>query len=473
MLNKDLDKENLNRLEKQNEIYNIFGNICDVCPKITHYISDISEILLDKYISICGRVINYRNSKLFIFIRENGIDLQCYCNVKDIEIKKILKLIDIGDCVIFDGKISKSSTGVLTLFVKSILFASKCIVSVPDQYYIQKYEDIYSRNTRTEYLSFHRPAFCAIFLRSSILKYIRNYFYENNFCEVETPILQKIAGGALAKPFETNYLVKKNIFQLRIAPELYLKRLVISGFTKIFEISKNFRNEGISVSHNPEFSMLETYVTYWKMCDMIKFLIHLFSYVTTNLLKNNIKYLSKDQILFLSSLNFLKLKYYNFMEIINNNFGTNINFNSILTELNKYNIYYDDLNNINIEDLYDDYVSKVFVKNNTEYNFICILNHPKKISPLAKHFDNFSYRFEIYFCGYEIVDGFEENNDVVKQNEIFKKQFEDTGRKFDEDYINDMKLGFPYTTGVGLGLDRFICILLGFKNIKDVITYTD
>ena len=470
--NNDRDNRVSNRKNKKELINSKYGSLFDFCPKITHYISEVSKDLENQTVCICGRVVNYRNSKMFIIIREQGMDLQCYCNVKLQDLKEKLKLLDIGDYVLFRGIIKYSNTNVLTLFVENLYFAAKCVIDAPDQYYIQKYQDIYTRKTRTEYLTFHKQSFNNLYLRYLITQFIREFFINNNFCEVETPVLQRIAGGAFAKPFETEYLDKKDIFQLRISPELYLKRLIITGFNRIFEISRNFRNEGLSVNHNPEFSMLETYVMYWHLSDMIEFLLKMIDFIIIKLIEYK-NYLSETQIDFLKKISTKDIKYYNFYNIIQSELGTTECFTTLLKALKQNNIIYNSVDNISFEDLCDDYISKVFVKKFSSESILCIQNYPTKLSPLAKHKDGYALRFEIYLGGIEIIDGFEENNDYEKQLSCFEEQYQITSRKFDNEYINDMKIGFPFTTGAGIGIDRIVLLLLGCKNIRDVISYTD
>jgi len=462
-----------NRKNKLNIINTKYGDRFYYLPVITHYISEINNSFINKIVSVCGRIFNYRNSKLFVLIRECGSDLQCYFDLKKDEFKEHLKLVDTGDIINVTGIIKESSTKVITLFVSSFKIASKCLIHAPDQYYLQNYEDVYTSKTRTNYLTFCKPAFCALYLRSKILNYTRNYFLKNNFLEVETPVLQRIAGGASATPFTTTYIDKKDIFQLRIAPELYLKKHIIAGFTKIFEIAKNFRNEGISVSHNPEFTMLETYVTYWKLQSMIDFKINLIRHIVDSLIENDQQYLTTDQLSFLKSVDFNNVAEYDFLHIIEDNFGKNVCEELLIKDLAKNNIVYDHDNIPSFYDLCDDYISKVFVKK-LNINTLCIIkNHPKALSPLSKYSNHIAHRCEIYFGKYEIVDMFEENNDSELQHNIFKEQQKQNNREYDINYINDMCLGFPYTTGSGIGFDRLVCLLLGYKNIKDIISYTD
>ena len=456
-----------NKLVEINKKYDIYY----FYPNTTHTIEEINESLIGYNVAVIGRVINYRNSKMFIFIRNNGFDIQCYCNVKNNKLQDI-KLVDIGDCICVNGIVKKSNTGVITIFIDSFTFLSKCLITAPDQYYINKKEDIYNRKKRTEYLSFHKVAFNNLHLRYKIVEQIRKFMFDNEFTEVETPILQRIAGGANTKPFVTQYIDKKDIFYLRIAPELYLKRLIISGFNKIFEIAKNFRNEGMSIYHNPEFSMLEAYVVGWKLQNMIDFILLLLNFLVEQLLGIYTKNLSITQINFLKSINFNNIKYFYFQNIIESLIGKEGTINDMFNKYAENNIRYEG-ESMNFYCVCEDYISKIFVKQFEKNQIVCIMHHPAVLSPLAKICNNFALRFEIYINGYEIADGFEEENNAKKQLAIFQQQAKNNNSKFDVEYINDMLIGFPHTTGVGIGLDRLICILLCCKNIRDVISYTD
>ena len=464
-----------NRLDKLNKIIEKQGNIYYYCPNVTHSLNKVSNRLIDKEISVCGRVIQHRNSKMFVIILNEGLDLQCYFDVKNKVIKDNLKLLDIGDFIFVEGIIKKSSTNVLTLFAQNFSFLAKCLCDAPDQYYIKKYEDIYQNEKRTIYLTFHKFAFRNVYLRFRISKYISNYFDSEDFIEVETPILQRIAGGATAKPFKTEYLDKHTIFDLRIAPELYLKRMIICGMKKIYEVAKSFRNEGLSVKHNPEFTMIEAYAVMWGLDKMIKFIINMIHYAINKLLINEINYLSNTQIDFLQSIKFKNVKYYKFEDIIIENFGSNITREVIIDELNKKEAIYNIDCNMSFEELCDDYISKIFIKKFSHNEIICVTHHPASLSPLAKMCEDSKYskRFEIYIRHSEVADGYEEETNYRIQLEKFKLQKIQNNREYDYNYINAMMLGFPVTSGVGIGLDRLACIILGLKNIRDVISYTD
>ncbi len=443
----------------------IFPNIENNCiqDKI-----DLDYILLNfddfcnKEINTHGRLIGHRNSKMFLAIRYKFYDIQCLFpnNKKNNNIKKILH---IGDYIHVNGIVNYSNTGEKTIFINNLVILAKCLRNIPDQYYIQNKQEKYQLENRTMILTFNKNDYMTIYVRFEVIREIRLFLYKQQFIEADTPTLCKIYGGAIAKPFQTHYIVNKELFYLRIAPELYLKRLIVSGFPKIFEICHNFRNEGVSSMHNPEFTMLEVYEINIYLPDVINRAL--------NLLKHIINFISstyKQQI----NIDLENIKYRKFYDII---YEINPNIDNLdIDELIKFtNSLSLSVTSQNRYEIYDDIVSKYYIYKNYKDSIFVLTHHPKELSPLSKIKDNLALRFEIYLFGIEVIDGYEENNNSEKQYQIFREQEILYNRKSDMIFCNDLKIGMMQTCGYGMGIDRLLKILLDKNFIRDVIPFIE
>lgn len=455
------NKENINQKKELNDKNNKpQNNIKQI----------INSNFINKEVDLTARIIHERNDKTFIFLKDDIYTLQCYIDPGNKDIKN---KINNGDIVHVFGIINYSTTKILTLFIKNINVISPCSIIAPSIYYLNKSNHGYSNQFKTIDLTFLKNRFIKIKYFYFVIQCIREYMYKLHYTEAETPTLQKIAGGANAQTFETKYNFQKEVYQMRIASELYLKRLIITGFNKIFEITKNFRNESVTTNHNPEFTMLEVYTTDNYLEDVIKFsmdlLNHIFKqtkeseYIEFHNIAQNLSSLKPIQITFNEII-----KKYLLIDIENKEVDSNL-----ITQIeNKTKIQ-------NIFSTYDEYleeiVTKHIIKNNYKENILILTHHPSSISPLAKinKEKNFSFRYEIYIYGLEITDGYEENTDYKLQHEVFKKQKEVNKRNYDSQYIEDMSLGMKTTAGLGMGINRLVKILTGSKNIRDCIAYIE
>ena len=457
---------------------------------ITHSVEDIISnednfIKEKKNLSIAGRVVSLRNmgKAAFFNIQGNFKRIQCYLsnkniNMKDNEYNTLLDNIDIGDILGIEGEMFYTKTNEYALRVTNFLILSKSIRPLPNlkEKNGEAFNSFDDKELRYRYrhLDFiTNPASKTIFIkRHKIINSFRNILNQNNYIEVETPVLQPIYGGANARPFTTHHHTLDEKLYLRIAVELYLKRLIIGGFDRIYEISKNFRNEGMDRNHNPEFTMLEFYQAYSDVYDMMDFTEKMIREVSLSM--SSVKFdFNKNKVDF--SKSFIKIT---LNELFENEFKIkNLLFNEDkLKKIGKKLSLDKDLS-------YGALVDKIFSLN-IEPNLIqptFVLDFPKIISPLSKikrdQDADIVERFELFIGGMEIANAFSELNDPIDQRERFKSQEKlkakgDTqAQVLDEDFLSALEIGMPPTGGVGIGIDRIVMILTGQKSIKDVILF--
>ncbi|NIH16543.1 MAG: lysine--tRNA ligase [Buchnera aphidicola (Periphyllus lyropictus)] len=486
---KEKNKEFINRKKKLKELkkdgFNFPNNFTKKNTSKKIYLNN--ELInrnklnfLNKTTKIAGRIIKKRimGKASFLTLQDEHGEIQLYSTKNSLKSKKNnyknFKNIDLGDIIGVKGKIFKTRTNELTIHCYKFNLLTKTLRSLPEKYHGLKNKEIRYRKRYIDFIANNHLK--NIFkIRSKIIFYIRKYMNKKKFLEVETPMLHDIPGGALAKPFKTYHNSLNKKMYLRIAPELYLKRLIIGGFEKIFEINRSFRNEGISSRHNPEFTMMEIYIAYTNYKYVMKFLESL------------IKYLFKK----IKKIKFLKNKKNNL--IINKNFKILTMKESIL-KFNKF-INKSDLNDIKkirkianliklklkkkwkigkiLTEIFEKTVEKKLIKPTF------ITEYPIEVSPLARKKNNnskFSERFEFFIGGYEIGNGFSELNDPQEQKKRFIKQIKNKNKKninknYDKDYILALEHGMPPTSGLGIGIDRLIMILTNQENIKDVIMF--
>ncbi|BFI91195.1 lysine--tRNA ligase [Enterobacterales bacterium endosymbiont of Anomoneura mori] len=458
--------KNFKRIDISNEIHNKYNK------------KNIKE-LNKKKISVAGRIMNLRimGSASFVKLKDMGGYIQLYITKNKISKKiyeKQFKKCKLGDILGVKGFLFKTKTGELSIFCNKLYILKKSLRLLPNKFnkildneikYRQRYLDLIINNNSYNIFK----------IRSKIIFYIRNYMNKNKFIEVETPMLQTIPGGAIAKPFITyhNYLNIK--MYLRISPELYLKRLVIGGFERVYEINKNFRNEGISSKHNPEFTMMELYMAYADYKILIKFIESLFKKIVIKLF-NKKKILYKNKLLDFNKpfkkITMIKSikKYYKYINIkyIFNIFYLKKILKSINIKIKKHFKIGNIINNLFEILVIHKLLKPTFI---TEY--------PIEISPLSKRkYNNSSIaeRFELFIGGIEICNGFSELNNSKDQNERFKEQIKTNKNKNniiynDKEFIKALEYGLPPTAGLGIGIDRIIMILTNSNSIRDVILF--
>lgn len=381
-----------------------------------------------------------------------------------------------GDFIEVSGKMFKTKAGEKTLEVKSIRLLSKTLFPLPEKWFGLKNEEIRYRKRYLDLL-INRETKEKFRKRSLLINELRNFLLNKGFLEVETPILQEIAGGAIARPFKTRHNALGQDYYLRIAPELYLKRLIVGGYEKVFEFSRNFRNEGISPQHNPDFTMLEFYWAYADYEKLMKFTEEMVQKVVSRVC-GSYKVAFQNKI-FNFKPPFGKV---DFVKLMKKEIGIDVTKASrreLLDVVRKNRIK----TGAKISALADakliDEIYKKLVRPKIK-GPLFLLDYPKDLIPLAKAKEGDSSKiasFQLIINGWEIIKAYNELNDPIEQNERFlkqakaKKKGDDEAHSFDKDYIEALSYGMPPTAGWGMGIDRFLVILLNQKNIRDVILF--
>ncbi|MEM7027543.1 MAG: lysine--tRNA ligase [Pseudomonadota bacterium] len=431
-------------------------------------------------VSLAGRMMTRRvmGKASFAHIQDMSGQIQLYVRRDDLDegvYNEQFKKWDIGDIVGATGVLMKTNKGELSVHVNTIRLLTKSLQPLPEKYhgltdqeskYRQRYVDlIMNDDTRQTF-----------FIRSRIIEFIRHYLKQENFLEVETPMMHVIPGGATARPFITHHNTLDMDLYLRVAPELYLKRLIVGGFERVFEINRSFRNEGLSPRHNPEFTMLEFYQAYADYEDLMNLTEDMLRKMTMELFgQHKIEYQESDYDF---SQSFLRMT---LVEAIQK-FNADIT-NDILQSIEQLRSYADTLG-IHIEESYGlgklqlEVFEATVEEKLIEPTFIT--HYPTEVSPLARLNDNDSFvtdRFELFIGGREIANGFSELNDPEDQAARFQKQVaeKDAGDQeamhYDDDYITALEYGMPPTAGEGIGIDRLCMLLTNSPTIRDVILF--
>lgn len=429
-------------------------------------------------VKIAGRVIAVRKmgKSAFLHLFDGEAKLQIYIR-KDMVPKEdfqVFKLLDIGDIIGAEGKLFRTKTNELTVLVSKVTFLSKSLHPLPEKWhglqdkelrYRQRYVDlIVNQNTRKIFN-----------LRSLVIQQIRMFFYERGYLEVETPMMHPIPGGASAKPFITRHNALNIDLYLRIAPELYLKRLMVGGMEKVFEVNRNFRNEGISQKHNPEFTMLEFYELYKDFNDYMKLTEDLIEVLNKNLLKDDhIEYEGKKIHM---KPPFKRVKY---MGLVCEKAGISL---EDLWDEEKLKAFIEEY--MPEEDLPPTYgkmlelIFDLYVEPSLQEPTF-VTDYPKVLSPLSKRSrvdERETERFELYIAGMEVANGFSELNDPIDQRNRFEGQVkdrekgDDEAQVIDEDFLTALEFGMGPAAGEGIGIDRLIMLYSGTNSIKEVILF--
>lgn len=473
--------ERKKKLNDSKEYQSVYPNNFDKIHSATEIIKGFDakskeELELNKKeVSIAGRLLTIRlmGNSAFANLHDDSGKIQIYLQKKHVGESgyKLFKIMDLGDIVGVKGEIFKTKTGELTINVSSIVLLSKSLRPLPEKFhgiadveikYRQRYLDLMTNNASKE-----------VFLkRSMIINHIRNFFINNNYTEVETPMMHQIPGGANAKPFVTHHNSLDIDLYLRIAPELFLKRCIIGGFENVFEINRSFRNEGLSIKHNPEFTMIEFYSAYKNFEYLINFIERLFESLCKFLSIGESYTYQDNNIQF--SLPFNRLTFH--QSIIDN--IAEINDDNIHDVAFLDNFCKENKHNEGKPNTVDELLLKIFEKD-VEKKLIqptFITHYPTSVSPLARSLDDnpdLCERFELFISGREIANGFSELNDPDEQAKRFKNQVgeEDELMKYDEDFIKALEYGMPPTAGAGIGIDRLVMLLTDTSSIRDVLLF--
>ena len=410
-------------------------------------------------ISVAGRVVLKRvmGNASFATIRDSSGDIQIYVskNTVDQDIYEDFKTWDLGDIIGVEGKLFKTRTDELTIEASKVILLTKSIRPMPDKFkgladietrYRQRYLDLMSNEESKK-----------VFMdRTKVVESMRSSLKDRDFIEVETPMMHPIPGGAVARPFITNHNALDRDLYLRIAPELYLKRLLVGGFERVFEINRSFRNEGLSTKHNPEFTMLEYYEAYTSLDRTISF--------TEDMIKKAAEEVNKSLQLQWGedSIDVSSFRKANLSDLV-------LEENPELTEKSLQ-----EMGGKNLLELFEETVEAKLIQPTF------VIGYPVEVSPLSRrNNDNpeIADRFELFIGGKEIANGFCELNDPDDQAERFKDQVKakDAGDKeamaYDEDYVIALEHGMPPAVGVGIGIDRLVMLITNQTSIRDVLLF--
>ena len=465
----EVRKEKLKKLREQGKDYPNSFRRNELAKELIKEYSDLSKDDLENTsisVKVAGRIMLRRlmGKASFTTIQDMSAQIQLYLREDTLSNYDDFKTWDIGDIIGVEGELFKTNTGELSIKVTEAILLTKSLKPLPEKH--QGLVDVEQRY-RKRYLDLlvngeSREVFLA---RSKIISETRNYFDSSGFIEVETPMMHPIPGGAAAKPFVTHHNALGMDLYLRIAPELYLKRLVVGGFEKVYEINRNFRNEGLSTKHNPEFTMLEFYTAYEDYEFQMDFVEAL------------IKHLSNLEQ---SKRSFKKFKRVSFDEALTKNTSLNKKDLDDIDSLRKFaqSLKIENFKTLSIGKLKAEIFESEVEDKLSEPTFI--YKYPLEISPLSRKSEgdeDYVDRFELFIDGKEIANGFSELNDPEDQLERFKMQMEDKEKgdeeamEMDLDYIEALEYGLAPCAGVGIGLDRLVMLLTGIDSIRDVILF--
>lgn len=445
------------------------------------FIKDLAEgeKKADEIVTLSGRLKLKRvaGKSTFANIEDDSGNIQVYYSLGSIgeeEYAKFKKNLEVGDIAQITGYAFITQTGEFSIHASKIVLASKALSPLPEKFhglsdteirYRQRYLDmIMNGDVRDDFIK-----------RAKIISGIRKFFEERGFLEVETPMMHPIAGGANARPFITHHNTLDVDFYLKIAPELYLKRLIVGGMNAIFEINRCFRNEGMDLTHNPEFTSIEFYWAWHDYFEVMDLTEELFSFLIDSL--NLPKILPYGELEIDFSKKFRRIKYLDALHEIGGIPNEIINDKSrILDKLKADGFEANsklDLGHLQAE-LFDNYVESKLI------NPTFIIDFPISISPLSRRSDEnpeIAERFELFIAGKELANAFNELNDPLDQYERFKAQIDaknsgdDEAHEMDEDYCQALGYAMPPTAGWGLGVDRLVMLLLNKQSIRDVILF--
>lgn len=484
--NPDISAEHQIRVEKVKELaqkgisaWPAGKQVNATCKEVLDEFKDDAEprAAESRVYEVAGRIITKREhgKTMFATIQDRTQRLQIYLRkdvLGDEMFDMIMHFIDIGDIVWVKGISFRTKMGEITLNVQEFALQSKCLHPLPEKFhgladvetrYRQRYLDLISEpETRKRFQT-----------RSNIVRYMRDFFDDHDFIEVETPMLHPIPGGAAAKPFVTHHNALDTDLYLRIAPELYLKRLVVGGFERVYEINRNFRNEGVSTRHNPEFTMVEWYCAYKDYNWMMSFIEQMVQYIITKSgLTLQIPF--GDHTIDFSTFTRISMK-----DAVVKHAGISAerldnDIDNVLKEL--------DLSTARTNASWGEKLLVLF-EEIVEVKLIqptFVIDYPIEVSPLSKRDANnpeIAARFELFIAGMEISNGFNELNDPFDQAARFMDQAnartsgDDEAHYYDADFVLALEHALPPTVGAGIGIDRLTMLLTNATSIKDVILF--
>lgn len=481
-----LNDERAHRLSKRAAIMEAGGNPYPEHSEVTAHVVDIEAKYADleagedtdDVVSIGGRIMAKRGQGkiAFVVVRDTTAEIQLFCRINEMreEDWTLLQDLDLGDIINVTGVIVRTKRGQLSIAPKRLMLLSKAVRPLPEKFhglsdketrYRQRYVDLIMNDDVRE--TFRK--------RSAIVSAFRRYMEDNGYMEVETPILQTIQGGATAKPFITHFNALNQECYLRIATELHLKRLLVGGYERVFEIGRIFRNEGMDQTHNPEFTTMEAYRAYSDLEGMKELAEGVIKAAAKAVgLEGAIVY--QDQEIDL----FGEWPSRPMTEIVSEVMGRELNLDTPIEELRAAAAECGiDVNPAwgagkLIAEIYDEKGEESLINP----TFVC--DYPVEVSPLAKRREDnprLTHRFELVIAGHEYANAFSELNDPVDQAERFAKQMEekaggdDEAMEYDEDYVRALEYGMPPAGGIGIGIDRVVMLLTNSASIRDVLLF--
>ncbi len=466
--------ENLNWLQEKG-----ISGFGEKFPR-THWAQQVQDDFTElegKEVSLSGRLLSKREHGKAMFgdISDQSGNVQLYLRVNSIGEEKfeIFRSLDIGDLIGITGEVFKTRRGEITINVSRFEIQAKSLRPLPEKWHGLKDVELRYRQRYLDLIV--NPEVREIFVRrSKIIASIRRFLDSREFLEVETPILQPIPGGGNARPFVTHHKTLGRDLYLRIALELYLKKLIVGGFDRVYEIGRNFRNEGFSYKHSPEFTMLELYQVNTDYQDMMELTETMISSVTQEVLGSQ-KIVYQEEEIDLTP----PWKRMTMIEVVKE--FTGVDFGNIDLETAREKAEEKGVRikpGFSLGEILNEFFEQKVEDNLTQPTFI--MDYPIEVSPLAKKIpDNpdFTYRFEGFIAGMEMANAFTELNDPIDQRERFEKQVaqreagDEEAHMMDEDFIRALEYGMPPTGGLGIGIDRIIMVLTNTRNIREVILF--
>jgi len=479
----DINKLMQVRIEKLEELQSQGKNPYEITKydrtETAGQIKENYEEFEGKDVSVAGRIMAKRimGKASFCTIQDSTGRIQSYVSINDLgeESYKAFKTFDIGDIIGLKGFVFKTKTEEISIHAKEVILLTKSLRPLPEKFHGLKDMDLRYRQRYVD-LIVNPEVKDTFVLRSKILKEIRKFMDEKGYMEVETPMLTTVATGDAARPFITHHNTLDLQMYLRIAPELNLKRLIVGGIDKVFEIGKNFRNEGMDIKHNPEFTNMEFYSAYEDYNDMMNIAEKLISTVANNVLgTTKITYEGMDIDL---TPGWKRISMIDSIKEV-----TGVDFNNIKTDeearaiAKEKNVEFEEIKNTRghiINEFFETFVEETLIQPTF------ITDYPVEISPLTKRKKGqpeLVERFELFIGGREYGNAYSELNDPIDQYQRFLKQVEakekgdEEAGGMDEDFVNALEIGLPPTGGMGIGLDRLIMLLTGSSSIRDVLFF--
>ncbi len=441
-------------------------------------IKDDFENFEGKSVVIAGRIMARREhgKTAFVNVADMHGSIQVYVRqdrLGEEPFDNFIALYDIGDIVGVEGEVFKTQKGEISIKSTSITMLTKGLLPLPEKYHGLKDVELRYRQRYVDLIM--NPEVKDTFItRSRIIKEMRNFLDNQDFLEVETPVLHPLAGGASARPFITHHNTLDMTLYMRIALELHLKRLLVGGIERVYEIGRVFRNEGMSVRHNPEFTLLELYQAYGDLSDMMSIAENMIGEVATKVLGTTKVTYQETEIDFKPPWNRISM-----VEAVKKYSG--VDFSTLKDDVEARMVCEGKVStpaNISkgelLNEMFEAFVEEHLIQPTFVYDY------PIEISPLAKRKeddDMFTYRYEAFVFGRELINAFSELNDPIDQKERFLKQVErkesgdDEAQPYDEDFITALEYGMPPAGGLGIGIDRLVMFLTDSPSIRDVIIY--